>query len=345
MLPSVERRRSGVKKYRGRFGKNKGGAQGRCVMQLKQLRFFQEVVECGSISKAAEQLFLSQPNLSRSIHLLEEELGVPLLLRSAQGVEPTEFGRQVYYYAKSIHDQVDMLTKLKDIRETKPLVHSLKMSVSNMYLQDNLILRFQEKSGGDNVEIRFHETTAEQAVKDVVDVITDFALIVLNDRQMPVFLKMTDSQNLKTKVWDRSQLYVHVYKDHALAGRRSLKAKDLQDFTYIHLPYDFFANLNLLMHEEHIVQWISKKNITISNYHAMLQVLRYSGAYMIGNKWQMEELSYSSIKSIPLEGAKVTQNFVFLCKDGGSRTALPEAAMTFLELLQETYQFPDYQVV
>ncbi|MDO5136802.1 MAG: LysR family transcriptional regulator [Eubacteriales bacterium] len=314
-------------------------------MQLKQLRFFLEVVECGSISKASERLFLSQPNLSRSIHLLEEELGEPLLLRSAQGVEPTEFGRQVYYYAKSIHEQVDMLTRLRQIREKKALIHSLKMSVSNFFLQDNLILGFQEKGGGDNVEIHFHETTAERAVKDVADGDSDFALMVINDRQMPVFLKMMDSQNLKPRIWDRSQLYVHVYKDHALADRSSLRVGDLQDYTYIHLPHDFFANLNLLMHEEHIVQWISQKNITISNYHAMLQILRYSGAYMIGNKWQMEELAHSSIRSIPLEGAKVTQNFVFLCRDGGNRSILPEAAMTFLELLQETYQFPDYRVV
>ena len=313
-------------------------------MQLKQLKYFQEVVECGSISKASEHLFLSQPNLSRSIHSLEQELGEKLLVRSAQGVEPTEFGRQVYYYAKSIYEQADMLTKLKDIQGGQTPVYSLKMSVSNIYLQDNLILRFQERCGVDNVEIRFHETTAEQAVDDVVEGITDFALLVINDRQMPVFLKMTENRSLKTAVWDRSSLYVHVHKNHELADRESLKTTELKEYTYIHLPYDFFANLNLLMHEEHIVQWISKKNITVSNYHAMLQILRYSGAYMIGNKWQIEELSHSSIKSVRLDGLKGSQNFVFICKDGGNRNILPESAVSFLQLLQETYQFPDYKL-
>lgn len=311
-------------------------------MQLKQLRYFLEVVECGSISKAAEQLFLSQPNLSRSIHLLEEELGESLLLRSAGGVEPTEFGRQVYYYAKSIHEQVDMLTKLKDIREKKALVHSLKMSVSHLYLQDNLLLRFQERCGGDNVEIRFHETTTEQAIKDVTEGSSDFALLVVNDRQMAMLSKALDGQNLDTKVWDRSQMYVHVYKDHALADCASLGLKDLRNFTYMHLPNDFFENFNFFAHEEHIVQWIAKKNITVSNYHVMLQILRYSKAYMIGNKWQVEELARSSIKSIPLEDLKVGQNLVFLCRTVGGQSILPESALAFLELLQETYQFPDY---
>ncbi|MDO5146187.1 MAG: LysR family transcriptional regulator [Eubacteriales bacterium] len=312
-------------------------------MKLNQLKHFIEVVDCGSISAASDKLFLSQPNLSRSIHLLEEELGAKMLIRSVQGVEPTPFGRQVYYYAKSIREQVEMLERLKEVRDGGT-VSSLKMSVSNLYLKDNLVLRFQEKIQADNLEICFHETAAEQALKEVAEGTSDFALLVLNDRQMPMFLKMTETHNLEAKVWDRSETYIHVHKDHELAGRDSVRTEDLADYVYIHPPHDFFANLNLLMHEEHITQQVSQKTITVTNYHAMLQILRYQGGYLVGNRWQIEELSNSSIESVRLEGGEVCQNFVFLCKGNGRQSALPDTAITFLNLVQDAYQLKDFSL-
>ena len=50
-------------------------------MELSQLRYFIAVAKLGNMSKAAETLFVSQPNLSTSISRLEEEVGVPLFER------------------------------------------------------------------------------------------------------------------------------------------------------------------------------------------------------------------------------------------------------------------------
>lgn len=49
-------------------------------MKNEQLRNFIKVVDCGSINKAAEQLYVSQPSLSRSISTLEEEMGKELVI-------------------------------------------------------------------------------------------------------------------------------------------------------------------------------------------------------------------------------------------------------------------------
>ena len=71
-------------------------------MELRQLRHFVGVVECGNVSRAAVELHITQPALTRSIHILEEQVGAPLLHRSSRGVTPTEAGLLLLRHAKPI---------------------------------------------------------------------------------------------------------------------------------------------------------------------------------------------------------------------------------------------------
>ncbi len=64
-------------------------------MNLEQFRYIKEVSQCRSISKAAKQLFLTQPTISNAIHNFEEEVGYKVFRRSNQGVELTEDGEKV----------------------------------------------------------------------------------------------------------------------------------------------------------------------------------------------------------------------------------------------------------
>ena len=69
-------------------------------MTLQQLKYVVVTEECGSISDAAEQLFIAQPSLSKSIRLLEEELGFALFVRERKGVKATAVLRKAGLRAK-----------------------------------------------------------------------------------------------------------------------------------------------------------------------------------------------------------------------------------------------------
>jgi LysR family nitrogen assimilation transcriptional regulator len=71
-------------------------------MDMRQLRYFAQVVESGSFSKAATQLHVAQPALSQHVRHMEEELGVSLLHRGTHGVSPTEAGDRLLRHAKRI---------------------------------------------------------------------------------------------------------------------------------------------------------------------------------------------------------------------------------------------------
>ena len=76
-------------------------------MDLRQLRYFVQIVESGSLAKASRQLYIAQPALSQQIAKLEAEVGKPLLIRTARGVTPTENGTALHHHARFMLRQLD----------------------------------------------------------------------------------------------------------------------------------------------------------------------------------------------------------------------------------------------
>ncbi len=81
------------------------------TMELRTLRYFAAVAEAGSLTAAAAVLRLSQPSLSVAIGRLETELGVPLLVRSPRGVEPTSAGRYLLDASARVLGDVDEIAR------------------------------------------------------------------------------------------------------------------------------------------------------------------------------------------------------------------------------------------
>lgn len=84
-------------------------------MELKQLQYFAASVECGSFKRAAEKLYTTQPNVSKTIKALENELQVRLLDRRAHGVVLTRAGEEVYRYTCAMMPYMD---KIRAVAET-----------------------------------------------------------------------------------------------------------------------------------------------------------------------------------------------------------------------------------
>ena len=95
-------------------------------MNLLHLKYAVEVAKTSSITKAAENLYMGQPNLSRAIKELEEDLGIRIFQRSSRGIVPTEQGEAFLGYARTILQQVDAIEKM--YREERQ--HMSRLSVS-----------------------------------------------------------------------------------------------------------------------------------------------------------------------------------------------------------------------
>lgn len=98
-------------------------------MNLRQLRYFTQTVEAGNITRAAEQLYVAQPALGLQIRQLEEELGVPLLIRHSRGVTATQAGKLLYDRARDVLREVDAI-KQEVMAQTGTAAESITLGLT-----------------------------------------------------------------------------------------------------------------------------------------------------------------------------------------------------------------------
>ena len=157
-------------------------------MDIKSLNYFIEIANQKSMRKAAEALYITQPNLTRTVHALEEELGVRLFIRNNQGVRLTLEGENLYYYAESIMNQMNAIGKLKLLNQ-EAMQSSITISAGKMIMKDDIIFRLYEKLNAKHTKILIHETTVEEVLNDVQELKSEIGIVTVNDYQMPAFKK------------------------------------------------------------------------------------------------------------------------------------------------------------
>ena len=142
-------------------------------MNLKQLEAFVQVAEGGSFSKAAKDLFLTQPTVSAHISSLEKELIVRLFIRNTKEVNLSDDGKELYKYAKQM---IELQKKIEERFSAKKEAgkHCISIAASTIpaqYLLPKVLLRFNEKFPDEQLKIM--ETDSSQVVTLVVDHMVD----------------------------------------------------------------------------------------------------------------------------------------------------------------------------
>lgn len=142
-------------------------------MNLKQLEAFVQVAEGGSFSKAAKELFLTQPTISAHIAALEKELNVRLFVRNTKEVSMSDDGRELYQYARQI---IDLQKKIEERFEAgkdggKHLITIAASTIPAQYLLPKVLIQFNEKYPQEQFKIL--ETDSSKVVTQIVDHVAD----------------------------------------------------------------------------------------------------------------------------------------------------------------------------
>ena len=142
-------------------------------MNLKQLEAFVQVAEGGSFSKAARELYLTQPTISAHISSLEKELNVRLFVRNTKEVSLSDNGKDLYKYAKQMVDLQGKIEEHFGMRKDsgKHCITIAASTIPAQYLLPKVLMRFNEKYPEEQFKIK--ETDSAQVVTRIVDCMAD----------------------------------------------------------------------------------------------------------------------------------------------------------------------------
>ena len=145
-------------------------------MNLKQLEAFVQVAEGDSFSRAAKELYLTQPTISAHIASLEKELNVRLFIRNTKEVSLSEDGKELYKYAKPMMDLEHKIEERFGSGE-EPGKHCITIAASTVpaqYLLPAILKRYNEKYPEEQLKIL--EMDSAKVVLRVIDHMVDVGL-------------------------------------------------------------------------------------------------------------------------------------------------------------------------
>jgi len=190
-------------------------------MELDQLRHFLKVAEHSNFTRAAEDIALSQPALSRSVGRLEAELGQPLFERQTRSVSLTDAGHLLLERARQILLLVDDTKALfNDDGQTGRIRVASIPTIAPYFLPERL-KRFHRDFPEANVVV--HEDTTENLLKKLNDGLVDVMIAAL-----PIEARYLQIE----KLFDEELLLVTA-KENPLAKRKSIRLHDLESLPFV----------------------------------------------------------------------------------------------------------------
>ncbi len=190
-------------------------------MELDQLRHFLKVAEHSNFTRAAEDIALSQPALSRSVGRLEEELGQPLFERQTRSVSLTDAGQLLLERARQILLLVDDTKALfHDDGQTGRIRVAAIPTIAPYFLPERL-KRFHRDFPGASVIV--HEDTTENLLKKLNDGLVDVMIAAL-----PIEARYLQIE----KLFDEELLLVTA-KENPLAKRKSIQLHDIESLPFV----------------------------------------------------------------------------------------------------------------
>lgn len=201
-------------------------------MNFTHLKYAVEIANCKSINKAAEKLYVGQPNLSRALKELEADLGITIFERSPRGISLTPDGEFFIQYAKKILKQIDDIESM-----FKTESHSKKRFAISVprasYITDAFSKFTKSFDKSDTVEFFYKETNSMRTIKNLTE--NDYKLGIIRygenfDRYYKIMMK---EKNLSYEMIAEFRYVLLMSKDSPLAKRKKITYADLADYIEI----------------------------------------------------------------------------------------------------------------
>ncbi|WP_456284407.1 LysR family transcriptional regulator [Microbacterium sp. JZ101] len=271
-------------------------AQGTSGLTLQQLRYFIEVAAEGSISGAADLLYVAQPTMSAAMKELEARVGRTLLVRSARGVTLTLDGAEFLGYARQVVEQVELLEQR--YLDRPPSRRLLGVSAQHYSFAVDAFVRMVQASGAAEYEFSLRETRTGDIIEDVRTLRSEIGILYRNDFNRKVIDKLLRDSGLAFHPLFLAEPHIFISRRNPLASRKRATLGDLEDLP--RLTFDQGADNSFYFAEEILSTMSSRREIRVSDRATIFNLMIGLGGYTISTGIISDELD-PEIVAIPLD--------------------------------------------
>jgi len=293
-------------------------------MTIEQIKCAIEVASCGSINKAARNLYLSQPRLSQSMRSMEEELGYQVFERLPQGIIPTAKGDLFLNYCETIISEYRKALILVD----EKTLRSFHLAAGSLYLFIEAFVRLCKDYQEDEVlDLQIKHKNSHEIEEEVYQGASQLGILLVKENELTSYIQSVARKNLTAQSLCHIGLVVTVRKGHPVLEKSHCDLTDLYQYPFV--DYGGREVSNLFAQEiESLVN--PEKIIRIEERETRHKIVSSTNAFGIGCKLAERILEQYGLVAIPLRDSGF--QIVYLYR---SQSSLSEESKCYLNHVLE----------
>lgn len=265
-------------------------------MTLQQLKYVITVAETGTITEAANRLYISQPSLTNSIHELEKEMNIVIFNRTNKGIIISKEGEDFLGYARQILEQANILEER--YKGNQGWKKQFCVSTQHYSFAVNAFVDLIKEYGQDEYDFSLRETQTYEIIEDVAKMRSEIGILFMNDFNEVVINKLLKTHDLEFKQLFVASPHVFISRKHPLAGKEIITNEELQAYPY--LSFEQGEHNSFYFSEEIFSEMERKKNIRVRDRATLFNLLIGLNGYTVCSGVIDKKLNGKDIIAVPL---------------------------------------------
>jgi len=266
-------------------------------MTIQQLNYVITISEIGSLNKAAEVLYVTQPSLTNAVRELEKELGITLFNRGGKGVTLTNDGAEFIQYARQVVTQYKRL--LEKYGKGGKLRKKFGISCQHYSFAVKSFVEMVKEFNTDEYDFAIRECKTRDVIDDVTTGKSEVGILYLSDFNRKAIGKFLKSSQLEFHPLIKCEPYVYLWKGHPLAGKQSIRLEELRDYPC--LSFEQGPSGSFYFAEEILSTYDYIRTIKATDRATMLNLMVGLNGYTLCSGIICEELNGSDYVAVAFE--------------------------------------------
>lgn len=201
------------------------------IMNLTHLSYILEIAKTGSITRAAQNLYMGQPNLSKAVKDMEKAMGTAIFRRTAKGVEPTQKGRELIERATLLLEQTDKFEEYFFGKKEEKASLLIAADGAEYYFSEFLRTILTHKDE-EKFTFGYFSCNRETALRLVAEGEVDYA-VIRSFENKDKFSARIREKGLTPKLLSEGRVQIAVNERDLLALKEEITEEDIKDYTEI----------------------------------------------------------------------------------------------------------------